>query len=152
MKLLTVQQWKQMQKQATAKRKPKNDHLEDDLQMACVRWYRMQYSAYEKLLFSIPNGAMLAGDKLQRIKRWQRLAKAGALAGVADLFLSVPSKDAHGLYIEIKTTKGQQTKAQKEFQKAVELVGYRYVICRSFEDFKKVIANHFFNLNHQKHE
>lgn len=124
------------------KRKP-NRHDEDDLQAACVRWYRIQYSAYKKLLFSIPNGAMLAGNAETRAKRWKRLEKTGAQSGVADLFLSVPSQGTHGLYIEMKTPKGPHRKEQKDFQKAVEAVGYRYVICRSFDEFQTVIKNHF---------
>ena len=124
------------------KRKP-NRHDEDDLQAACVRWYRIQYSAYKKLLFSIPNGAMLAGDSATRARRWAQLEKTGAQSGVADLFLSIPSQGTHGLYIEMKTKKGIHSPAQKDFQKAVEAAGYRYVICRSFEEFETVIKNHF---------
>ena len=57
------------------------------------------------------------------------------MAGVADLFLSIPNRHYHGLYIEMKTLSGKQSATQKVFQARVEGVGYKYVIVRTFEQF-----------------
>lgn len=43
------------------------------------------------------------------------------------------------IFIEIKTESGKQSEKQKRFQKAVELLGFKYIILRSVEDAKKLI-------------
>jgi len=102
-------------------------HEESKIQIACVKWFRLQYPLHN--LFAIPNGG-------RRGKIEAAIMKGeGVLAGVADLFLSNPSKGFHGLYIEMKTQKGKQNPNQIAFQRKVELSGYRYVICRSLDDF-----------------
>lgn len=70
------------------------------------------------------------------------LKAEGVLAGVADLFFMFPVKQFHGLFIEMKTDKGRQSETQKEFQTLAESNGYKYVVCRSFEDFKKEILTY----------
>lgn len=106
-------------------------------QTACVWWFRCQYPSLAGLLFAIPNGG--ARD----VVTGKRLKDEGVLAGVADLFLSVPGRDgSHGLYIEMKTPKGVQSEAQKTFQTRVEAQGYTYRVCRSFDDFSACVAAH----------
>ena len=41
--------------------------------------------------------------------------------------------------VEMKTEKGKQQPSQKIWQRAVEDAGYKYIICRSFEDFMEQI-------------
>lgn len=79
------------------------------------------------------------GDKIRG-----GIAKAeGVKAGVADLFLPVPSKILytsgfpsvypgvyHGLYIEMKRANaGKQSDVQGNFEKFVRLMGYQYKLC-----------------------
>jgi hypothetical protein len=117
------------------KRKRKSE--ESTMQVACVRWFRLQYP--KLLLFSIPNGAMIAGDARMRAVRWGILQSEGALPGVADLFLSVPSGDLAGLYLEAKTKEGRHTDTQKEFRdKAIEM-GYGYDSFRSLDEFMAIV-------------
>ena len=66
----------------------------------------------------------------------------GVTAGVADLLLLVPNTSHHGLCVEMKTEKGKQQPTQKEWQTKVERVGYKYVICRSLDDFIQVIEEY----------
>ena len=104
-------------------------HDESNLQIACVRWFRLQYPSIAPLLFSVPNGG-------RRDAVTGAILKAeGAVAGVSDLLLLLPNGQHHGLCIEMKTAKGRQSTAQKEWQKAVEDAGYRYVVVRSLGDF-----------------
>lgn len=103
--------------------------IEHQTQCACVRWFRYQYAEYSMLLFAVPNGG--ARDAVTGAK----LKAEGVVAGVADLFLSIPSSLYHGLYIEMKTANGKQSKSQKIFQQRVEAMGYRYAIVRSFDEF-----------------
>jgi hypothetical protein len=39
----------------------------------------------------------------------------------------------------MKTEKGRQTPTQKDFEKRATMSGYRYEICRSLDDFIKLI-------------
>lgn len=42
----------------------------------------------------------------------------------------------------MKTEKGKQQLTQKEWQTKVERVGYKYVICRSLDDFIREIEEY----------
>ena len=112
-------------------------HLEARLQQACVQWFNTQYHRYYRLLYSSLNGVHTTAQQA-------RTAKAeGMIAGVADLTLSVARHGYHGLFIEMKHGKeGRQSEAQKAWQKMVEEQGYRYVICRSFDDFRNEIESY----------
>lgn len=104
-------------------------HDESRIQTACVKWFRLQYPHLALNCFAVPNGG-------QRGKFEAKIMKGeGVTAGVADLLLLVPSKGYHGLAIEMKTAEGRQRDTQKAWQKAVEQVGYKYVLCRSIESF-----------------
>lgn len=117
-------------------------HEESKLQKAFVRWFRMQYPKYRKLLFSSLNGVVLKGTPEQRARTWNRLKEEGAVTGVADLFLSIPSGDLSGLYIETKTPRGRQSASQKEFEADVTEMGYGYVMPREFEEAVNIIQNY----------
>lgn len=113
-------------------------HEESKIQQACVRWFRCEFPEYRKNLVAIPNGYKTTISQA-------RIAKAeGLVSGASDLVLFYPAKGFHGLCIEMKTEKGRQQDTQKEFQQAVESVGYKYVICRSLNDFIKEIKNYIF--------
>jgi len=109
---------------------------EHNLQAACVRWFRYEYPKFKMLLYAIPNGGK------RNIKTAQYLKAEGVVAGVADLFLSIPSGGFCGLYIEMKTETGRQTEKQKEFEKEVKAAGYDYIIVRTFEGFQTAINNY----------
>lgn len=95
-------------------------HDESNLQMACVRWFRLQYPEMAGLLFAVPNGS-------KRGRVTAAILKAeGALAGVSDLLFLMPAGTCPYLCIEMKTPKGRQSPAQKEFQtktKCCEFLG-----------------------------
>ena len=112
--------------------------LEHKIQCTCVRWFRLQYHQYAELLFAVPNGG--ARDAVTGAK----LKEEGVLAGVADLMLLLPRKGFRSLCIEMKTPSkaSRQQTSQKDWQKAVEAQGYKYVVCRSVDDFVDVIDNY----------
>lgn len=110
--------------------------IESDIQIACVKWFRYQYPEYVGVFFAVPNG----GKRNARTAEYLKLE--GVLAGVSDLILLVARGEYHGLCIEMKAPKGVQQPTQKEFQKAVESQGYRYVICRSFQEFETEIKTY----------
>lgn len=67
----------------------------------------------------------------------------GVTAGVSDLILLFPTPLHHGLCIEMKTPTGKQQDSQKVWQRTVEAAGYRYAICRTFEQFQDLIWKYF---------
>lgn len=108
-------------------------HEESIIQRNCIKWFRYQYPSLSRILFAVPNGG-------RRGRIEAAIMKAeGVVAGVSDLILLYPSGEYHALCIEMKTEKGRQQDSQKEFQQAVERFGYKYAVCRSFEDFRKTI-------------
>lgn len=101
--------------------------------MACVKWFRLAYPDLCPNLIAIPNGYQTSLSQA-------KIAKAeGMVAGASDLFLFFPSKGYHGMAIEMKTPKGVQQPSQKAWQRAIELSGYKYVLCRSFDQFRDTI-------------
>lgn len=89
-----------------------------------------------KVLFAVPNGG-------HRDKVTGAILKAeGVVAGVADLLLLHPSGNYHGLCIEMKTPKGKQQDSQKEWQSEIESQGYKYIICRSVDEFLDSVCSY----------
>lgn len=111
-------------------------HIESNIQIACVKWFRMRYPQYARLLFAVPNGG--ARDRITGA-----IMKAeGVVAGVADLILLLPSGDYHGLCIEMKTKTGRQSESQKTWEGDVICHDYRYAVVRSFDEFQKTIMDY----------
>ena len=109
---------------------------EDTLQMNCVNWFRYQFAKYKLVLFSIPNGGF------RNINTAKTMKKTGVVAGVADLFLSIPNKTYHGFYIELKIGYNKPTTKQLLFQKQVELFGYKWICVWDVDSFMKEINNY----------
>jgi len=118
---------------------------ESELQQVCLKWFRVefcspfgQFEDYAETLFSIPNG----GKYSSKVTAVTMVAE-GLTAGVADLFLAVPRRIYHGLFIEMKTPTGVWRKEQQEFAKRQIALGYGYALCRRRSDFEKVIKDYF---------
>lgn len=106
---------------------------EEQLQIACVRWFNLQYPEYALLLHHSPNGGYKTEFEGMAFKRM------GTRAGFPDLILLLPRGTRPFLCIEFKSGKGRQTAYQQAYQQAVESVGARYEVVRTAEDFIKVI-------------
>lgn len=114
-----------------------NTKEEHSIQVACVTWFRYAYPELSKRLFAVPNGGRrdaVTGAKLKA---------EGVIAGVADLILLVPCKGFGALLVEMKTSKGKQSQAQKEWQKDVTSRDeYKYVVCHSFDEFRGAVKEY----------
>lgn len=106
---------------------------EHQLQVACVRWFHLQYPMLRGCLIAVPNGGRRDAVTGARLKA------EGATAGVADLILFQRRGRSGALMIEMKTPKGRQSGAQKQWQAVMEAQGYRYVVCRSIDEFIRTI-------------
>lgn len=110
--------------------------IEHRIQCSCVSWFRMQYPNMRHSLFAVPNGGRrdaVTGSKLKA---------EGVLAGVSDLILLQRTTKFGALLIELKTRTGRQSDIQRQWQHAVEQDGYKYVVCRSLEDFIKQVNDY----------
>lgn len=100
-------------------------------------------------MFSIPNelGGMVSGalsklgipkaviDKVV-IVIMLTMKSMGLTSGVSDTIVLMPGKV---LFIEFKQSSGKQSEHQKKFQSIVENLGFKYTVCRSFEQFQDFI-------------
>lgn len=119
----------------------KISHHESKLQIQCVTWFKTQYPHLAPLMFAVPNGG-------SRDKREAAIMKAeGITAGVSDLILNVPAIRYSQLAVEMKDEKGKQSEAQKRYQRYAEAAGVKYIICRSFDDFKEQVSDYLAHAN-----
>lgn len=123
---------------------------ESALQIACVKWFRLQYPAFWHLFFHPKNEAESSGKKIAIN------AAAGVVPGVPDLILALPSFREenigdlsphkvfyHALGIELKYGHtNQQSAHQKEFQAYWDAAGYKYVLCRSLEEVMQQVNDY----------
>lgn len=122
---------------ATRKRPAEEEHR---IQCACVRWFSLQYPRLHGRLFAVPNGGRRDAVTAAKLKA------EGVVAGVADLILLKSNRDYGALLIEMKTLKGKQRDSQKEWQNTVCAdEEYKYVVCRSFDDFKREVDDYLKN-------
>lgn len=106
------------------------------IQAQCIRWAWNERPETRKLLFHVANE--IDRPDANPILGAKRRAE-GIIRGVADLILLIPRGGYHGLCVEMKTETGYQSSFQKDWQAVVEAQGYKYVVCRSLEQFKSII-------------
>ena len=124
---MTFQQLVEHQRRAPQRRRP--DDEEHRIQCACVNWFRLQYPTHATALFAVPNGGRR--DRVSGAK----LKAEGVLPGVSDLILLLPRGRHHGLLIEMKTERGKQSQAQRDWQRDMVHRGYKYMVIRSIDEF-----------------
>jgi len=106
---------------------------EDLLQAACVRWFRTTFPHLAPCLFSVPNGGKR--DKVEQ----SRMITTGLTPGVPDLLLIVQGR---ALGIEMKTSTGSRSPAQKNLHRIWEQAGNRVEVVRDLETFKKIVLEY----------
>ena len=109
---------------------------ERQIQIQCVSYFRMKYPEASGVFFSVPNGGARNAWTAKNLK------DEGALSGVSDLLLLVPRHGYAGLCIEMKKPGGSMSESQKAFKRAVEGFKYKYVVCYSLDEFKRLIADY----------
>ncbi len=118
---------------------------EHDEQCNVVAWFKMQYPKYKDCIIAIPNGAHLAGSRVQRAKKMNRMKKEGLKPGCSDLFIAVPAGGKCGLWIEMKDhdkTKSAVKQNQWDHTNLMIKMGYAATWCAGFETAKIVIEKY----------
>lgn len=109
-----------------------NKQPEHNLQVACVKWLRIQYPYLRPVFYAVPNGGYRTASTAAIMKA------EGVNRGVSDLVLDLPTLHHHGLRIEMKAGSSQSPE-QKIYQMAVQYCGYHYQIVRTKEQFMSLI-------------
>ena len=120
------------------------NHFEDDLQKACVSWFRYQYR--RRLIFAVPNGGKRNAREAARMK------DQGVTAGVPDLCIPEPVNGYHGLWVELKVGKNKLTENQSDMIRDLQQRGYATVVCYSLEDFQANVRFYFAGGEHGRSE
>ena len=87
-----------------------------------------------ELMYHVPNeGKRNNGNILKAM---------GMKSGVPDVVLPVPSKEYHGLYLEMKFNKNKPTQEQEKFMALLRRNGYKTAVCYSYEEAKETILDY----------
>lgn len=130
------QTFEQMLARQNTKSRKRPSEEEHRIQCACVQWFRYQHPECRHNLFAVPNGGHR--DKVTGAK----MKAEGVLAGVADLILLKSNSNYGALLIEMKTRTGRQADTQREWQRLIERDGYKYIVCRSLQDFIREVDSY----------
>lgn len=135
---MTADEYRQLiaQHNGVAKTRKRPRHLESDLQIRCVKWFRLSYPHLAHVLFAVPNGGQ------RKLRTAQFLKAEGAVAGVADLILLTPRGGYGALCIEMKAGKGKQSDHQRAWQAEAERAGNKYIVVRSIEEFIEAVEEY----------
>ena len=104
---------------------------EDRLQQQIFTYHWNNYPEQRGLLFHVYNGAV---NKVQGAQ----LKSKGMVKGVSDMVYLRPG--GKPLFLELKTEKGRQSPAQKDWERKVTNAGYEYKLIRSLDEFKSIIS------------
>ena len=138
-KHLTFDEMMAAMRSNTRKRPADEEHR---IQCACVRWFNVQYPKLHGRLFAVPNGGRRDATTAAKLKA------EGVVPGVADRVLLMSNRDYGALLIEMKTPKGRQSDSQKKWEKTVCAdAEYKYVVCRSLDDFIREVDSYLRNDN-----
>lgn len=99
-----------------------------------IQWCRTRPEL--QYLFHIPNESV--GGQAWLIRNRQM----GVKNGVPDLFLPIPMKGYHGLFIEMKATGGRVRPEQKNWIDALTAFGYMAVVARGWKEARDVITDY----------
>ena len=123
------------------KKKLKYKYIERMNQVAFVLWFKYKYPDYRRLISAYK---VTATSK----KKGKQAQDEGLLAGYPDIFISIPRKEWHGLYIEFKAIykdgkKGRLSAEQKLVHADLIKQGYRVEVCYSSEAAQQVVLDYF---------
>lgn len=113
-------------------------------QCSVVAWWGKQCGPWgydARQLFSIPNGAFLAGRAEDRARQVVMLKGAGLRPGLPDLMLAIPRNGDAGLFIEMKTIVGRTDQNQDDYH-AILRRHYRVGVCRGADAARALIREY----------
>jgi hypothetical protein len=113
------------------------EHEEQAAFVAWAAWHGATAEPALLLLFAIPNGGK------RSIKTARALRVEGVRAGVPDLFLPCARGGAHGLFIEMKRSRGGSlSAAQREVIEKLRAQGYRVAVCAGAQQAQEQVLEY----------
>lgn len=112
---------------------------ESEEQQAVMEWAEAASGRWPelRLLYHVPN------EGQRSMATGGRLRAEGLKSGVPDLCLPSAHGEYHGLYIEMKRTKGSKvTPEQKEWMAALEVEGYKTALCKGADTAIEIITDY----------
>lgn len=109
---------------------------EEDIQIALVRWFDLQYPDAAPWLYHSP-----AGGVRNKVTAW-RLKNLGVRRGFPDLTLWLPRGGFHGLAVELKAAKGKPTPEQIQWLDHMARTGWMAVVCTGFDAARETFDNY----------
>lgn len=106
---------------------------ENQIQEALVRYVRTRYPT--TLFTCAPSYAKDA-------RTGARNKKMGYLKGFPDLFFAYPMGGYYGLFLEIKTATGKESKEQKEIREQLNMHNYKSIVCYGLDAAIKAVDNY----------
>jgi hypothetical protein len=86
---------------------------------------------------AVPNGSVLAGDKVQRARQMNKLKSTGLKVGAPDLVICWSGRF---IGIELKAGKGSLSDNQKDVSDKITLAGGLWSCCRSLGDVEAFLT------------
>ena len=112
---------------------------EEQEQIILFNWARLNQKKYPelKLMHHIPNGGARSKSEAARFKA------AGVKSGVPDIFLPAAREPYHGLFIELKRTKGGRVSGnQKTVIEDLRLAGYAAEVACGWKAAAEIIESY----------
>ena len=112
--------------------------LEAQEQKALIQWvdYNLQRYPDLQMLYHIPNGGGRNKAEAADLKR------QGVRSGVPDLHLAAPSRQYHGLYVEMKRLGEKTSENQNRWIANLKEHGYKVEVAFSCEQAIDIITNY----------
>lgn len=102
-------------------------------QIAFVTWFRRQFP--DTIIHSVPNGAHLAGNSVQRAAKMAKLKSEGLVPGIPDLHIP-----GWRLWIEMKRQKGGRlSEDQAAIGAQLSAMGDTVIVAKGWEDAKRQV-------------
>ena len=126
-----------------ARRVDKPIPLEFQEQIAVIDWWKVfapTIGQDERILFSVPNGSVLAGDARARARQISKLKATGMRPGMLDLMLALPTHCFPGMFIELKRRQGGVTSPEQVVMVSIlRRAGYNVIVARGADEAIKAI-------------
>jgi hypothetical protein len=107
---------------------------EHSIQTKVVQYVRIFHS--DVLICAIPNGA--GTTNFNRVK----LMHEGLLSGMPDLFIAEARHGFNGLFLEMKTIRGKESRQQKKIRKQLNEKGYLVFLATNEDDAIDIIKKY----------
>ena len=112
---------------------------EFEIQKELIKWFRAEWSQYEKCIRLSMNGINL-GKNAPRIIN--QMKSQGMVPDESDLFFAVPKGKQHGLFLELKAPGKKPTAGQQEYLDEMWVNDYWAEWVDNLEDAKQIVNDY----------